>query len=816
MQLAPLGLEMPIEAKLYPPAPRREWVQRDRLTGCLAGTAARLVLVDAPAGFGKTTLVAQWRVSPAESRPFAWVSLDHGDNDPGTLWWHVVTALQRACPEISGESLFRELRMHDPEIAESVLPVLANELAALFAPVVLVLDDYNVITDRRCHDQVRFLLLHLPPSVQLVLITRTDPPLPLARIRAAGEMVEIRARELRFAPEEAAALVHVVADVQLGRPDLADLMDRTEGWPAGTYLAALSLRGRPSPHAFVRQFTGDHRFIVDFLAEEVLSRQPREIRQFLARTSILSRFCAPLCDAVTGSANAAEIIERLERENLFLVPLDDNRQWYRYHHLFAQVLRSQLATADPGIVTSLHERASAWHQQSGSTEEAVTHALAADDIAGAVDLITGHWHAYVGTGRTATVRGWLRSLGDDQIAAHLPAAHCAAWVAALSGDRETMRRWLPVVEAGQYGPLPDGMQSLSSSAAMLRAVFGYDGLQVMRESAVTAAGLECDPTSPYYALARGALGFSRYLSGDAAAAVGPLEEAVRSQDSIPVVRMYALALLSLVTLELGSVGQAEELAGAACVLATRDDLSQVAQSTLAHTAAGAVYAARGELAEARSELERAIAPRRKMLGLSPWFTLEPTLVLAQVKLELGDRAGAEGLADEARYLLSTLPGDAGAPQARLAALDRRIAGHSRVVSPDEPLTEREVAVLRLLGSTLSLREIGQELYVSANTIKTHTQAVYRKLGVSARHDAVEQARKRGILFAGSAAPDHPLRMRRRVAGGCQASLPFGERVVEVEQCWFLPDPELREAVMADLDGPPQWVRNLDERRAGAL
>ena len=377
-----------IETKLHAPAVRKEWVQREELVGYLAGCASsRLVLVAAPAGFGKTTAVAQWRASMIEDRRFAWVSLDRGDDDPARLWWHVVSALQRACPEFGGEDVLRALRAQVPDIPGKVLPSLVNELAALRAPVVLVLDDYHVISEPSCHDQVAFLLSHLPATVQLVLVTRADPPLPLARLRAAGEMAEVRAPELRFAPAQAAALVRTVAAVDLSEPDLADLVERTEGWPAGVYLAALSLHGHSSPGAFVRQFTGDNRFIVDFLAEEVLSRQPAEIRQFLTRTAVLDRFCAPLCDAVTGSANAAEIIDVIERDNLFLVPLDDNRQWYRYHHLFAQVLRGQLARTEPAIVPALHQRASAWHRQSGSAEEAIDHALAAGDVAAAVDLI---------------------------------------------------------------------------------------------------------------------------------------------------------------------------------------------------------------------------------------------------------------------------------------------------------------------------------------------------------------------------------------------------------------------------------------------
>ncbi len=740
-----LGLDVPIETKLHAPNPRTEWMERPGLTGYLARTSVKLVLVDAPAGFGKTTLVAQWRASALESRPFAWVSLDRGDDDPARLWWYIVTALERACPQIGVEAILRELRVQAPEVAAAVLPLLANELAALSTPVVLVLDDYHVIKERLCHDQIESLLQHLPPSAQIVLITRADPPLPLARLRAAGEMVEIRARELRFAPEEAAALVHAVSDARLSEPDLADLMERTEGWPAGIYLAALSLRGHSSPHVFVREFTGDNRFIVDFLADEVLSRQPGEVRQFLARTSILTRFCAPLCDAVTGSADAAKIIETLERENLFLVPLDDNRQWYRYHHLFAQLLRSQLAMTEPGNVRSLHQRASAWHRQSGSAEEAVSHALAADDAVTAVDLIAHCWHSYVDIGRTATVRGWMRSLGDDRIAANPLAAHCAAWAAALTGDREAVHRWLPVIDAGRHeGPLPDGMRSLQSSSALLRGVFGFDGLRVMHASAAAAADIESDPVSPWYAAARAALGYSLYLSGEPAAAAGPLEEAVQSESSIPVIRMFALSGMSLVAVELGRVSKAQEYAQAATVLATRSGFSTVPQSGLAHIALGAVHAARGQLPEARSELEPVLEARRRLFGISPWPTLELHLLLAQVLLDLGDRAGAAERADEARDVLAALPDGTQALQARLAELDRRIAGRPRVVSLAEPLTEREAAVLRLLGGSLSLREIGQELFVSANTIKTHTQAIYRKLGVSNRRDAVEQGKQLGI------------------------------------------------------------------------
>ena len=739
------GLDAPIETKLYPPGARAEWVERSALIAELTQTAAKLVLVDAPAGFGKTTLVAQWRSSPAETRPFAWVSLDRGDSDPNRLWWYVVTALTRACPQLDGAAILAELRAQAPEFPEAALPMLANELAALSAPVVLVLDDYHMIKDRGCHEQIAFLLLHLPPTVQMVLITRADPPLPLARLRAAGELTEVRARELRFTPEEAGQLLLAVAEIQLREPDLDQLMQRTEGWPAGVYLAAISLRDHPSPHAFIRQFTGNNRFIVDFLAEEVLSRQPAGIQEFLSRTSLLTRFCAPLCDVVTGSAGAAGIIEVLERENLFLVPLDDNRQWYRYHHLFAQLLRSRLARTEPALVTTLHARASAWYEATGSAEEAVHHALAAGDATRAVALIARYWHAYVDKGRTATVRGWMRALGDDRIAAHPLAAHCAAWAAGLSGDQKGVRHWLPVLEAGRYdGPLPDGMRSLESSAALLRASFGFDGLPVMLEAARKATSLERNPASPYFALARSALGFCHYLAGDYQAAVRPLEEAVNSEASLQLIRMFAAATLAIVLVEQGRLPRARECAQAARDLAINGDLGRLPQTVMAYAATAAVYAAEERFEEARRELEPVLDLRRKNSGLGPWSTIVPTVLLARIRLQSGDIPGAAELAEEAREVLTALPDGTDALQARLADLDRRLARPAHEPGSADPLTEREVAVLRMLGGTLSLREIGHELYVSANTVKTHTQAIYRKLGVSSRHDAVARGKRLGI------------------------------------------------------------------------
>jgi LuxR family maltose regulon positive regulatory protein len=550
-------LDVPIETKLHAPAARPDWVERPELVRRLAARTAKLVLVEAPAGFGKTTLVAQWRSASIERRTFAWLSLDRGDDDPARLWWHVVCSLQRACPALDGQDMLDELRTQVPDISRTVLPRLLNALAALPDPVVLVLDDYHVLSEPECHQQIASLLLRLPSSVVIVLITRSDPALPLARMRASGELTEIRTRELRFTPPEAAALVRAASGVELSLPDVADLVARADGWAAGIYLAALSLRSHPSSSDFVRNFTGGNRFIVDFLAEEVLSRQPAEIRRFLARTAVLTRFSAPLCDAVIGSSGAAEVIDVLERENLFVVPLDDNREWYRYHHLFAQVLRAELVRTEPEVIPALHQRACAWHRAWGAVGDAVTHALAAGDTAEAVDLIARHWHGYVNAGRVRTVRGWLDSLTDEQIAAYPLAAHCGTWAAALSGEPDQVHRWLPVIEAGHHeGPLPDGLQSLDSSAALLRGVYGFDGLRIMRESARQAAKLENDPGSAWYTLARATLGFSLYLSGEFSEAAAALEEAVASPASRTIIGVLAFSVLSLVMLDQGRLPRA--------------------------------------------------------------------------------------------------------------------------------------------------------------------------------------------------------------------------------------------------------------------
>ncbi len=737
-----------VGTKLSPPVPREDWVGRDVLLRRLTWSRARVVLLAAPAGYGKTTLAAQWRASMAGRRRFAWLSLDEGDNDPRRLWPQIVLALQRACPDLQAEGILRNLTGYQPDIAGTVLPGLINELSALTRPVTLVLDGYQVIRNPRCHEQIGALLLHLPVPVQVALLSRHDPPPPLAlaRLRAAGEMTELGARDLRFTPAETAELFSALSGPELSEPDLSLLTERTEGWPAAVSLAGLARRGEPAPGLAVRQLTGNTRFIADYLAEEVLDGQPSRIRRFLTRTSVLDRFCAPLCDALLGSADSAEILAILERQNLFIIPLDESRQWFRYHTLFAEALRSELRRTEPEAVTGLHERASDWLRRSGTGDEAIAHAIAWGDVTGAVHLIAEHWYGYAACGLTATVRGWLRDLGDTAIEAHPLAAHCAAWAAALSGDQESVRRWLPVFSAAQGPvPLPDGIRSLRSSAALLRGIYGYDGLRVMREAAAEAAELEHDRTSHWYPLGQIALGYSRYLSGDAAGAEAPLRAAAAIAADVPIVQMVSLSMLALALVEQGQVPQAEQVAFVARGLARLPDVAPNPQSSLAHTASGAAHAAAGRLAEARRELEDALQTRLAVPGVSPWPTVETLLLLTQVLLDLGDRAAAAAHLERARLLLGWSLDGAEVQLAWLTRLERRLARRPRASSVAEPLTERELVVLRLLRGSMPLREIAGELDVSANTVKTHARVIYRKLAVSTRQDAVTRGHELGIL-----------------------------------------------------------------------
>jgi LuxR family transcriptional regulator, maltose regulon positive regulatory protein len=404
-----------LETKLHVPRRRRGLVARPRLIERLSRVSEpKLTVVSAPAGFGKTTLLAEWLAAvSAAGRSVAWLSLDKGDNDPVLFWTYLIGALQTAADGVGGHA--RSLLQSPQPPIEAVLATLLNDLSASSNDVVLVLDDYHVIEAGDVQDGMAFLLEHLPPQLHLVIAGRADPALPLARLRGRGELVEIRAADLRFTPDEAAAYLNGVMGLALTAPDVAALEGRTEGWIAALQLAALSIQGRDDVAGFIAGFAGDDRYIVDYLVDEVLGRQPADIRSFLVQTSILDRLSGPLCDAVTGQPGGKAMLESLDRANLFMVPLDDSRRWYRYHHLFADVLHTYLLDEHPDRVAALHRRASQWYQQHGEPSQAIRHALAAGDVERAAELVELAIPALRRSRQEATIRGWLEAIPGDVI-----------------------------------------------------------------------------------------------------------------------------------------------------------------------------------------------------------------------------------------------------------------------------------------------------------------------------------------------------------------------------------------------------------------
>jgi LuxR family maltose regulon positive regulatory protein len=435
----------PVETKLQVPRPRDRAVVRSRLDERLKkGSRTRLTLVSAPAGFGKTSLLAGWLAAHDGGHRVAWVSLDERDQDPTTFWTYLLLAVDRAAPGAATRAL-TELDAGRIQV-EAVLAGMLNELSVLPDDLTLVLDDYHLAEGPGIQPGITFLLERLPPHVHLVLSTRADPALPLSRWRGRGELVEVRAPDLRFTAAEAAAYLNHTCSLDLRSDDVAALDTRTEGWVAALQLAALSLTGREDPSGFIAGFAGDDRYVVDYLADEVLDRQPGGLRRFLLDTCVLDRLTAPLCDAVTGRHDASTTLESLERQNLFLVALDRNRRWYRYHHLFADVLRARLADERPEDVAALHRRASDWFQGAGDAEAAVRHALAAGEVQVGADRVEAAIPGLLRERRENVIRRWVDQLPPD-VTAHRPVL-AVGFIGALmaSNDFDGVDRRLGEVE----------------------------------------------------------------------------------------------------------------------------------------------------------------------------------------------------------------------------------------------------------------------------------------------------------------------------------------------------------------------------------
>jgi LuxR family maltose regulon positive regulatory protein len=746
-----------MRSKLTAPAPRAGLIPRVGLQALLqTNLRAKLVLLDAPAGSGKTTLLAQWQATTVGDR-VAWVALDQGDNDPTSFWVYVVEALRTVEPGV-GAAVLADLARPTSDLQREVLPGLLNELSRVGSPLFLVLDDYHLITNPTCHQTLTFFLDHLPADVHVALSARADPPLPLARMRARGELAELRGADLQFTDEEALALLNSSMGLRLATDDVERLAERTEGWAAGLYLAGLSLRGRQDASAFIASFHGDNRHVADFLGAEVLARQPDTIRSFLLRTSILERLSGPLCDAVLEAEGSAASLAELERSNLFLVPLDDRRQWYRYHHLFAELLRLELANCEPALLPVLHQRAAAWHQQAGNLDEAIHHASAAGKFTEAAALIARHWLTYWRRGQRVTVVRWLDGLPDEAIMANPPVAYVAAWIRGYSGaSKQQTEDWLAAVErdgvegslpdgVSSEGALPDGVSSLAFGANLARVSLVFDDLGRSAAAGWRALELAGPESLQFWWMAQSALGHTLYLSGRAAETRPQLEELVRRVPAAaqPVAVVLALAVLSLLAGDQDDDRTAMALARRAATTADAQGLSAEPMCGIAYAALGRALARQGELAEAEAQLGRALEPVEidSMVGQRA-FAL---LLLAPVRRGRGDLAGARVLVMQARELIERFTDPGSLLPALLEHTEQTLASAPRGrVEAAAPLTERELVVLQLLPTQLSTREISRELSVSVTTIRSQVQAIYRKLQASTRAEAVAHARQLGLL-----------------------------------------------------------------------
>ncbi len=560
-----------LATKFFAPRWRAGQVSRPRLTARLtSSTQSKLTLVSAPAGFGKTTLLAEYLAG--EERPLAWLSLDRSDNTPSTFWTYFFRALQRSDAGVGAHAVATmEAAQLLPPI-ESLLATLLNEVAALSTELVLVLDDYHVVEAEPVHAGLAFLLEHLPPNLHVVIASRADPPLGLSTLRARGQLAEIRAADLRFIPDEAAAFLRTTMGLELAAEDVAALESRTEGWIAALQLAALSMQGREDVAGFIAAFTGNNRYIVDYLVEEVLRRQPEDVRTFLVRTSVLDRLRAPLCDAVTGDTNGKAILEILERANLFLVPLDDRRQWYRYHHLFADVLRLHLDDEAPELVPALHLRASHWYERNGQPADAIRSALAGGDFVRAAQLVELEAETTVRHHQPTKLVEWLRLLPKDIV------------------------RSMP--ELCAYAGLAfQGFGDLDASAAAL-----HDAERSLRESAIADDTLRARLESRI-SLGRGYLSMA---AGDADATVQHATRALSllTPDDYDHWRATGAALLSLAHWVRGDL-----IAAVPAHAVGLDAFERADDSVLAVTSAfahGDLLKARGLLKDARKRYERSL------------------------------------------------------------------------------------------------------------------------------------------------------------------------------------------------------------------
>jgi len=728
------------DSKLRRPAGRPGIVTRSALVDRLRSVAIPGVIsVVAPAGYGKTTLLAQW--AEIWQQRVAWVSADYRDNDPAVLLTYLATALDRVEPITP--AVLRALAHRGNAIA--VVPLLVAAIGSMREPVALVLDDAEAITNQECIDTITELALSFPADSRFAIASRDTLLLPAAPLRAHGRIVEIGADDLAMSDREAAMLLSG-AGVGVGAHDVDALVQRTEGWPAGLYLAALAMRaGSPRAEAGY-SVTGDDRFVGDYLRSELLDRVSRAEVTFLTRTSILDRMCGGLCDAVVGRTGSSRTLESLESRNLLVVPLDRRREWYRYHHLFRELLHAELTRREPELVARLHSGAAQWYEANAMPEAAIDHAMAAGDAGRVARLVLNQMQPVWASGRIDTVLGWMQWLEDRTDVEHYSGigAH-AALIFALLGRPGEAERWAAAAERNPTtGTLPDG-NTMAATLAYLQALLCRRGVAQMRRDAQLAmAGLS--PASPYRATMLHTEGVSHLLEGDLDRADPLLAHAfdvATSAGAVPFLPVV-LAERGIVAMARDEWHEAKAFADQALAFVQDGSLDRYWTSALVYAFAARCALHRGDLQHAREHLARAARLRPLLTSALPVVSVQTLLELARCYISLGDIGGARTVLRQAHDIFGQRPGLGTLPR-QAAELHSSLNGNPAAMQGASSLTTAELRLLPLLPSHLTLGEIGERLHITRNTVKTQAAAIYRKFGVSSRRAAIFRMHELGLF-----------------------------------------------------------------------
>ena len=732
-----------VEIKLAAPQIRPGTVAKADVMARLCASRSPFATVVAPAGYGKTTLLARW--AEADPRPFAWVALDAGDDDALVLLRHIAAAIHRVEPV--GQAVFEALSGPGGSAWTSRVPRVGSALTKLERPLVLVLDDLHAVANPVCLDAIAALIGYVPAGSQIAIAGREAPELPLARWRARGLLDEIGVSDLRLDEQEAGLLLEA-AGVELEASALTDLTERTEGWPAGLYLAALSLQAGAPSAASAAGFGGDDQFVSEYFRLELLSRLPPAEARFLQYTSVLDRMCGGLCDAVLQTTRSAHTLETLARTNGFIVPLDRRGEWYRYHHLFRELLRNELERSEPHVAAALNHRAMAWCVANVLTEPAVLYGQAAGETDAVADLLEGFVLPLYFDGRMHTAEEWFGWVGEDDLAQHPVLAVYGAWIRVLAGRPEDAERLLAIADGStSTGHLPDGSATIQPWIATLRAHMMRDGV----ERALADADLALDQLPPgswwipgalrMRGVAHGLLGATDRETEDLMRSIAAAEALGAPGDDVPV----AQALLALRAAKQNAWGEAAERARAAQATIDEKGLGDYSSTAVVHAATARVALHEARHAEARSALARAHRLRPMLDHGMPWMAVEVGLELTRAHLALADAAAARTVLAETELVLELRP-DLGSLVEEARELRDRVAASSVPAGAwAMSLTAAELRLLPYLATHLTFPEIADRLFISRNTAKTEAVAIYRKFSVSSRSQAIERAIEVGLV-----------------------------------------------------------------------